>query len=117
MTLDTNDRTASMARFSERHGLGTTYKEITVRHDAPDEIRSVLLDISYEFGMSPHPQVMHYLRRASSATAGTRQIGSSRCACTYCRGAPEGPPPLRRNGRHCSRLRSSPRNRLGRSYR
>jgi len=42
-----------MARFSERHGFGTTDTEIRIRNDAPDELRSVVLQIAYEVGLSP----------------------------------------------------------------
>ena len=42
-------------RFSQRHGLGNPDAEIRIRNDAPDEMRSVLLDIAYEMGLSPSP--------------------------------------------------------------
>jgi hypothetical protein len=49
------DTVTSMARFSERHGLHGPDPEIRVRNDAPAELRSVLLDIAYEIGLSPSP--------------------------------------------------------------
>jgi hypothetical protein len=41
-------------RFSERHGYAPE-TEITVRYDAPHELRGVMLDIAYEAGLSPSP--------------------------------------------------------------
>ena len=40
-------------RFSNRHGYRNSDPEITVRNDAPDELRSVLVDIAYESGLMP----------------------------------------------------------------
>lgn len=40
-------------RFSQRHGYDNIDPEITVREDAPSELRSVLVDIAYESGLSP----------------------------------------------------------------
>lgn len=34
--------------FSERHGFKPKEKKITIRHDAPDELRYVIVDIAYE---------------------------------------------------------------------
>jgi len=42
-------------RFSQRQGLETPDAEIRFRNDAPDEMRSVVLDIAYELGLSPTP--------------------------------------------------------------
>lgn len=41
-------------RFSKRQGYAAPAAEITVRHDAPDELRGVILDIAYEAGHDPH---------------------------------------------------------------
>lgn len=35
-------------RFSNRHGFHPADAEITIRDDAPQELRSVLVDIAYE---------------------------------------------------------------------
>lgn len=40
-------------RFSDRHGLTPTPAEITVRDDAPEEFRGVLVDLAYKHGMRP----------------------------------------------------------------
>jgi len=40
--------------FSKRHGLQPSEPEITVRHEAPHEMRGVIVDIAYEHGMDPH---------------------------------------------------------------
>jgi len=42
-----------MNRFSERFGLTSAPAEITVRHDAPEELRGVLVDIAYRNGYRP----------------------------------------------------------------
>ena len=42
-------------RFSRRRGHTSADPEITVREDAPTELRSVLVDIAYESGFSPRP--------------------------------------------------------------
>lgn len=42
-------------RFSDRHGYAPAEAEITVRHDAPHELRGVMLEIAYEAGLSPSP--------------------------------------------------------------
>jgi len=39
--------------FSERHGFHPSEKPITVRHDAPHELRGVLIDIAYKIGFRP----------------------------------------------------------------
>jgi len=45
-----------MTRFSKRHGYAeTSPAEITVREDAPHELRGVVVDIAYECGLEPHP--------------------------------------------------------------
>ena len=41
-------------RFSQRYGYGSADPEITVRDDAPGELRSVLIDIAYESGLRPN---------------------------------------------------------------
>ena len=41
-------------RFSRRHGYNPPEPEITVRQDAPDELRAVLADIAYESGLRPN---------------------------------------------------------------
>jgi hypothetical protein len=41
-------------RFSQRHGFEATDPEITVREDAPYELRGVVVDIAYESGMTPN---------------------------------------------------------------
>lgn len=44
------------ARFSERHGFSAAMPaEITVRHDAPRDLRGIVAGIAYEAGMSPSP--------------------------------------------------------------
>ena len=43
-----------MDRFSQRHGYEPGDAEITIRLEAPDELRGVLVDIAYECGMTPH---------------------------------------------------------------
>jgi hypothetical protein len=40
--------------FSDRHGFRPAEAEITIRSDFPVELRSVVVDISYEAGMGPH---------------------------------------------------------------
>ena len=40
-------------RFFRRHGYEDTQSEIKVREDAPEELRSVLVDIAYESGLRP----------------------------------------------------------------
>ncbi len=39
--------------FSERHGFKPKEKKITIRNDAPDELRYVIADIVYSSGFSP----------------------------------------------------------------
>jgi len=41
-------------RFSKRQGYSSAASEISVRHEAPDELRAVIVDIAYESGLSPH---------------------------------------------------------------
>lgn len=55
-----------MTRFSERHGYQPDDVEITVRLDAPDELRGVVVDLAYESGLAPHAMrslVCRVLRR------------------------------------------------------
>ena len=40
-------------RFSQRHGHISPDPEITIREDAPYELRSVLVDVAYKSGLSP----------------------------------------------------------------
>jgi hypothetical protein len=52
--------------FSKRHGYQPSEKEITVRYDAPYELRGVLIDIAYEIGFRPktlRPVVCRALRK------------------------------------------------------
>lgn len=42
-------------RFSRRYGYAEADAEITVRHDAPNELRSVVVEIAYESGLEPEP--------------------------------------------------------------
>ena len=42
-----------MRRFSKRHGHSASRPEISVRDDAPDELRGVVVDIAYESGLTP----------------------------------------------------------------
>ncbi len=42
-----------MDTFSRRHGFTPPDAEITVRDDAPEELRGVLVDLAYESGMIP----------------------------------------------------------------
>lgn len=43
------------SRFSNRHGYSPPDAEITVRHDAPGELRSVIVEVAYESGFTPKP--------------------------------------------------------------
>jgi hypothetical protein len=43
-----------MATFSSRHGFEPQDAEITVRNDAPYNLRGVVVDIAYEAGLDPH---------------------------------------------------------------
>lgn len=45
---------ATGSRFSERHGYEPSERPITVRQDAPHELRGVLVDFAYEAGLDPH---------------------------------------------------------------
>jgi len=40
-------------RFSRRYGHSELEAEITLRHDAPTELRSVVIEIAYESGLKP----------------------------------------------------------------
>jgi AbiJ N-terminal domain 4 len=42
-------------RFSDRHGHSQPDAEITIRHDAPHELRGIVADLAYESGLSPTP--------------------------------------------------------------
>ena len=42
-----------MQRFSKRHGHSSAHSEISVRDDAPEELRGVVVDIAYEAGLTP----------------------------------------------------------------
>ena len=46
---------SSTDRFSTRHGYSQSEAEITIRNDAPDELRGVLRQIANESGLSPKP--------------------------------------------------------------
>jgi hypothetical protein len=37
--------------FSERYGFKPAEPEITIHHEFPDELRSVVVDIAYESGL------------------------------------------------------------------
>jgi hypothetical protein len=43
-----------MDKFSARHGFEAPNVEITVRHEAPDALREIVVDIAYEAGLTPH---------------------------------------------------------------
>lgn len=43
----------SIERFSDRHGYAPSHVEISIRNDAPEELRGVLLDIAIECGLTP----------------------------------------------------------------
>jgi hypothetical protein len=43
-----------MTKFSDRHGYQPDDAEITVRLEAPHELRAVVVDIAYESGLTPH---------------------------------------------------------------
>jgi hypothetical protein len=40
-------------RFSRCHGYFEAEAEITIQHDAPDELRSVFMELAYESGLNP----------------------------------------------------------------
>lgn len=42
-----------MSRFSERHGYEVPDAEISVRHDAPVWLRSIVVDLAYQGGLKP----------------------------------------------------------------
>lgn len=41
-------------KFSSRYGFEPQDVEISVRHDAPEELRAIVVDIAYESGSTPH---------------------------------------------------------------
>ena len=41
------------SNFSERNGYEPPEADITIRHEAPDEMRAVVIDIAYECGLDP----------------------------------------------------------------
>ena len=41
-------------QFSERHSFGSSPADITIRHDAPHELRGVIVDLAYDSGLTPH---------------------------------------------------------------
>ena len=41
-------------RFSERHGLTPVAAEITIRDDAPEDLRALVVDFAYRAGLEPH---------------------------------------------------------------
>jgi hypothetical protein len=43
-----------MSQFSSRHGFEAEEAEITVRNDAPYNLRGFVVDIAYEAGLDPH---------------------------------------------------------------
>lgn len=43
-----------MAKFSTRHGYEPPEAEITIRQDAPYNLRGLVADIAYEAGLGPH---------------------------------------------------------------
>ena len=45
---------SSQASFSTRHGYKAQAKEISIREDAPESLRYVLLSLSRELGLGPH---------------------------------------------------------------
>src|ERR1700743_1011868 len=42
-----------MDKFSKRHQFGTGEKEITIREDAPKELRIFIIQLMYNFGFKP----------------------------------------------------------------
>lgn len=61
---------SAMTTFSERHGYAPSEPEVTVREDAPEEFRGVLVDMVYEVGWSPHDMralVCRLLRRRENS--------------------------------------------------
>ena len=57
-------------RFSKRQGYSPEAPAITVRHDAPEELRGVIVDIAYEAGYSPYSAratVCRVLRRRENS--------------------------------------------------
>lgn len=43
-----------MTKFSSRHGFGPSDAAISVRNDAPYNLRGVVVDLAYEAGLDPH---------------------------------------------------------------
>ena len=43
-----------MTTFSKRHGHSPSEPDISIREDAPEELRGIVVDIAYESGLSPH---------------------------------------------------------------
>jgi hypothetical protein len=43
-----------MGRFSKRHGFEPPEPEITITHDAPHNLRGIIVDIAYEAGLDPY---------------------------------------------------------------
>ena len=41
-------------RFSRRNNLIEPIADVKVRNDAPEELRSILVDVAYEAGLGPH---------------------------------------------------------------
>ena len=39
--------------FSERHGFAETDAEVTVRHEAPADVRTFLIRFAYQVGLKP----------------------------------------------------------------
>jgi hypothetical protein len=46
---------AERQRFSERHGFRAKEAPITIRTEAPEDLRGVVAEMAYEVGYSPHP--------------------------------------------------------------
>jgi hypothetical protein len=44
---------ATRERFSERHGFKAAEPDITVRDDAPEELRGIVVEVAYEFHLQP----------------------------------------------------------------
>ncbi|MDP9876546.1 AbiJ-NTD4 domain-containing protein, partial [Variovorax boronicumulans] len=43
-----------MDRFSSRHGYGRPDSEITIRHEAPQELREAIIRVAYQCGFKPN---------------------------------------------------------------
>jgi AbiJ N-terminal domain 4 len=46
-------RNLRMSSFSTRHGFQPPDADITIRHEAPEEFRGVLVTLAYDSGLSP----------------------------------------------------------------